>query len=372
MLRSLHDASNRLSDATNDRADRHRRGAPATRWVSIFVRPALLVTLAALVAACAGIPIDDRAEAPIPAELMRQMAERGMSPADPILIRIYKKESELEVWKRDSSGRYALLKKYPLCRWSGKLGPKKQEGDRQAPEGFYSVTAAQLNPRSQYYLSFNLGYPNRLEQALGYEGSALMVHGACTSSGCFAMTNAGVTEVYALAREALAAGQAGFQVQSLPFRMTPRNFALHREDPNIAFWQNLKEGTDIFAVTKVPPRVSACGGRYRFYGANETVTTEGNPLAPCQATPNADADETSLIARHRFEDATAIARLSQSEPAVRSAYADGGMHSTFRQYLRRFGPQKLASVTSANIEVSQPDAALADPFVGPDDSNDPE
>ena len=71
-----------------------------------------------------------------------------------------RKKSELEVWKQDATGRFALLKTYPICRWSGELGPKIKEGDRQAPEGFYNITPGQMNPNSQYYLSFNIGYPN--------------------------------------------------------------------------------------------------------------------------------------------------------------------------------------------------------------------
>jgi len=141
---------------------------------------------------------------PIPPATMALMAKKGMSKDDPILIRAYKKESEMEVWKRGSDGRYALLKTYPICRWSGQLGPKVKEGDRQAPEGFYSVTPAQLNPNSAYYLSFDTGYPNAFDRAHGRTGSALMVHGTCSSRGCFAMTDEAIAEVYAMAREAFA------------------------------------------------------------------------------------------------------------------------------------------------------------------------
>ncbi|MBU4530794.1 MAG: hypothetical protein KUA41_12210, partial [Hoeflea sp.] len=111
------------------------------------------------------LELDGRGDVPIPQKTVAKMREMGMRPADPVLVRIFKQESELEVWKRDSSGKYALMKTYPMCRWSGVLGPKKFEGDRQAPEGFYTVNSGRLNPRSQYYLSFDLGYPNRLERA---------------------------------------------------------------------------------------------------------------------------------------------------------------------------------------------------------------
>jgi len=120
--------------------------------------------------------VDTRGNQPISSTLVREMKSKSMSPNDPILVRIFKQESELEVWKRNKSGKMALLKTYPMCRWSGKLGPKKKNGDRQAPEGIYHVSASMLNPKSKYHLSFNLGYPNKLEAALGYTGDALMVH----------------------------------------------------------------------------------------------------------------------------------------------------------------------------------------------------
>jgi len=328
-----------------------------------LLRTAILACLAALLAGCAGGDYDDRGSLPIPPKLMQEMAAKGMSPDDPIMVRIYKKESELEVWKRTRSGRYALLKTYPLCRWSGKLGPKTREGDRQAPEGFYTVSRGLMNPRSQFYLSFNLGYPNQLERALGYGGSALMVHGACTSAGCYAMTNDGVGEVYAVAREALAAGQPGFQVQSLPFRMTPANFAEHRADPNMPFWRNLKEGTDLFAVTRVPPNVSACGGRYRFTPGNEAAPPAGDPLAPCPMAAPDPAVE--AVASKQAHDEQTIALIAASRGPVTWTYVDGGMHPTFREILRRAGPQKLAAMTSADkVPVSTPEAALADPYKG--------
>ncbi|WP_428030244.1 L,D-transpeptidase family protein [Ancylobacter sp.] len=328
-----------------------------------LLRLAFLLCLSVLVAGCANMDGDDRGSIPIPQRLMQEMAAKGMSPDDPIMVRIYKQESELEVWKRTTSGRYALLKTYPLCRWSGKLGPKTREGDRQAPEGFYTVSRGQLNSRSQYYLSFNLGYPNALERALGYSGSALMVHGACTSAGCYAMTNDGVGEVYALAREALAAGQPGFQVQSLPFRMSPANLAEHRANPNMAYWRNLKEGTDLFAVTRVPPNVSACGGRYSFTPGTQPPPPMADPLAPCPM-PMADA-ALMAAASKQAQDEQSIAALSASRPAANASYVDGGMHQSFRDILRRSGAQKLAAMTSGGkVPVSEPTAALADPYRG--------
>ena len=282
-----------------------------------------------------------------------------MSPADPIVVRIFKQESELEIWKRNRSGRYALLKSYPMCRWSGKLGPKMRSGDRQAPEGFYHVNAGMLNPRSQYHLSFNLGYPNKLESALGYTGDALMVHGACSSSGCYAMTDEGVSEIYAVAREALKGGQRIFQVQAYPFRMTAQNMAKHRNDPNYAFWQNLKRGYDLFEVTKQPPQVGYCGRNYAFAAAGSAAPPT-DPLAACppEATP-----PDALIASKQQDDDRMVESLLASGTVFRAhAYADGGMHPVFRKLLERDGPKRMAKRTSQSaVPVSRPDAALADP-----------
>lgn len=195
---------------------------------------------------------------------MALMSTKGVSASDPILMRAYKKESEIEVWKRGPDGQYALLKTYPMCRWSGQLGPKVRESDRQAPEGFYDVTPAAMNPNSSLFLSFNLGYPNAFDRSHGRTGSHLMVHGTCSSRGCFAMTDEAISEVYAIAREAFAGGQRSFQFQSYPFRMTAENLAKHRADQHIAFWKNLKEGSDQFEVLKREPAWSVVGGRYAF------------------------------------------------------------------------------------------------------------
>lgn len=305
---------------------------------------------------------DDRHLQPLPAKLVSEMAARGMSQGDPILVRIFKKESELEVWKRDRSGRYALLKTYPMCRWSGQLGPKKAEGDRQAPEGFYTVTADLMNPRSQFYLSFNLGYPNPLERSQGYSGSALMVHGACTSSGCFAMSDDGVTEIYGLAREAFAGGQRSFQVQALPFRMTPENMARHRDNANFAFWQNLKEGSDHFDATRQPPRLAACGRRYVFNARDGS-----GPMAPGEACPLYEIDPAiqPLVSQKQDRDQARFAELvGAGTPAMSYALADGGMHKSFRTMLKTLGPERMQPAVAGKVAISRPEAALADPFDG--------
>src|SRR5215813_8442964 len=193
----------------------------------------------------------------LPLELLSLLRQKKMPIRSPILVRVFKEEAELEVWKQDTTGRFQILKTYPICRWSGDLGPKLQEGDRQAPEGFYAVTPKLMNPNSNYYLSINVGYPNSFDKASNRDGSLLMVHGDCWSSGCYAMTDEQISDIYSLARDSLL-GQPSFQIQAYPFRLTPANLARHRTSPHMAFWKMLKIGNDHFETTHLEPRVEVC------------------------------------------------------------------------------------------------------------------
>ena len=210
------------------------------------------------------LPTSDKAARPLSDKMVTDIEPKNMEKESPILVRIFKEESELEVWKQDRTGRFALLKTYPICRWSGELGPKIKEGDRQAPEGFYTITPGQMNPNSAYYLSFDLGYPNAYDRSWGRTGSQLMVHGDCSSRGCYSMTDEQIAEIYALGRDAFFGGQKSFQVQAYPFRMTAQNMARHRNNPNIAFWKMLKKGNDHFEVSGLEPKVNVCEKHYVF------------------------------------------------------------------------------------------------------------
>lgn len=197
------------------------------------------------------------------APLAQRLRQRGFAPGSQVHVRIFKAESRLEVWlKRD--GRYQLFETYPICRWSGRLGPKIREGDGQAPEGFYAVTPAAMNPNSNYHLSFNLGYPNAYDRARGRTGSYLMVHGDCVSIGCYAMTDPGIDDLWALMTAAQAGGQRSIAVDAFPFRPTPANLAAHARDPSAAFWRDLAEGDRLFRETGAPAAVWSCSARYAF------------------------------------------------------------------------------------------------------------
>jgi len=216
---------------------------------------------------------------PLPKDTMMLLGKKGMSPEAPIFIRIFKEESELEVWKQREDGRFYHFKTYPICNWSGDVGPKEREGDKQAPEGFYTITTRQLNPNSSFHLSFNLGYPNAYDRAHKRTGQFLMVHGKCKSAGCYAMTDALIEEIYALAREQFLAGHESFQVHAFPFRMTDEKMAQHRTHKWYSFWMTLKEGYDYFEVTRTPPQVAVCERKYlvnvSFVNSQSRVDPEG-------------------------------------------------------------------------------------------------
>ena len=204
----------------------------------------------------------EHAESRVRDDLTARLRAIGSDWGAPLFLRIYKQERELEVWARTGGGVYALLDTWPICTYSGELGPKLREGDGQAPEGVYQVGGGQLNPHSSYHLSFDLGYPNAFDRAHARTGSYLMVHGACVSIGCYAMTDAGIEEIYSLVAAALAHGQRRVQVHALPFRFDAGWESEHAASPWLGFWRDLAAIEARFEADRVPPRVRVEGKRY--------------------------------------------------------------------------------------------------------------
>jgi murein L,D-transpeptidase YafK len=326
---------------------RYNRGAKIARWVwsfALIYRSLLraLITSAALaagvlLAGCNGDEIslanNAKANQPVPPKLIADMTAKDMDLQSPMLVRLFKQEAELEVWKQDRSGRFALLKTYPICRWSGDLGPKVREGDRQAPEGFYSISPGQMNPQSAYYLSFNTGYPNAFDKALGRTGSQLMVHGDCSSRGCYAMTDEQIAEIYSLGRESFFGGQRAFQLQAYPFKMTPVNMAKHRNNPNMPFWKMIKEGWDHFEVTRQEPKVDFCEKKYVF-DAIKAPNAKSDPVfdasakCPVYAIPDDIAD--AVREKQQQEQAETAKLIAKGTPVARTNTGiDGGMNRVF-------------------------------------------
>jgi murein L,D-transpeptidase YafK len=305
--------------------------------VRALITSATLAGAGVLMAGCNSDQIslanNAKANQPVPPKLIADMTAKDMDLQSPILVRLFKQEAELEIWKQDRSGRFALLKTYPICRWSGDLGPKIREGDRQAPEGFYSISPAQMNPQSAYYLSFNTGYPNAFDKALGRTGSQLMVHGDCSSRGCYAMTDEQIAEIYSLGRESFFGGQKSFQLQAYPFKMTPINMAKHRNNPHMPFWKMIKQGYDHFEVTRQEPKVDFCEKKYVFDAVKAPNATrdpvfEASAKCPAYVTPDEIAE---AVREKQATDLAETARLiAKGTPVARANTGiDGGMHRVF-------------------------------------------
>jgi murein L,D-transpeptidase YafK len=305
----------------------------------LLVRPLLASAALAAAIALAGCDTDGtpslggRHMQPISDQMLGEFERKNMAKESAILVRIFKEESELEVWKEDRDGQFALLKTYPICRWSGELGPKVKEGDRQAPEGFYTITPGLMNPNSQYYLAINTGFPNAYDRANGRSGAFLMIHGDCSSRGCYAMTDEQIAEIYALARESFFGGQKSFQIQAMPFRMTPANMAKHRNSPHLAFWKMLKQGYDHFEVTRHEPKIDVCEKRYVF-DAEANGRFSAADRCPAYRVPEQIA---TLVRDKQRRDDVQIAELTNRNvptAPVRTG-VDGGMNQVFLAALKR-------------------------------------
>jgi len=198
---------------------------------------------------------------PQTAALISASESVGASANSPVLIRIFKQSNELELWRKTSKG-YALVNTFTVCAYSGDLGPKHKQGDRQAPEGFYNIVIGQLNYHSIRFLSLNTGYPNNYDRQQRSTGSSLMIHGGCDSAGCYAIQDAPMQDLFAAVRDSLKAGQKSVQLHIYPFRMSNINMLLNRDSKYIDFWQQLKVGYDKFETSKQDLIVSVINKKY--------------------------------------------------------------------------------------------------------------
>ena len=305
------------------------------RYQFTLLRPLLRSLLASAaiaammtLAGCGGAPVTSgRHLQPLSQRMLATLKAKNMEKESPILMRVFKEEAELEVWKQDDSGRFALLRTYPICRWSGELGPKIKTGDRQAPEGFYAITPGLMNPDSSQYLAINTGFPNAYDRANSRTGAFLMIHGGCSSAGCYAMTDEQIAEIYALAREAFSGGQASFQLQAYPFRMTPANMARHRNSPHIAFWKMIKEGYDHFEVTHLEPQVDVCEKRYVF---NAESADRFSPAEHCPAYKVREDIAVAAREKQRRDDIETAELINRGTPTVPvTTGGDGGTNPSF-------------------------------------------
>ena len=336
--------------------------AAAFRRAGLFV---IAASAAALLAGCTddlGGASSVRAIQPLSPQMLALMAEKGTTKEAPLLIRTYKKEAEFEVWKMGADGRYALLKTYPMCRWSGQLGPKVREGDRQVPEGFYTISPGQMNPNSAYYLSFNVGYPNAYDRAFNRTGGSIMVHGACSSAGCFSMTDAQIAEIYAIARDSFAGGQRSIQMQSYPFKMNAENLAKYRVDPNIGFWKQLKDGADNFDVSKQDVSVGVCNRHYVF---NQTAAdgTRLDASAPCPTLKSDPTLRAEVAAKASRDEAKVAELVAAGTPAIHTVYADGGQNAQFAALGGDVSRPDALAQGATDLLLDEPKGKKASPLV---------
>ncbi len=198
--------------------------------------------------------------------LTNELKQQGLTWGAPVYLRAFKEEKILELWVQETGKKtFKLFRSYPIAAASGKLGPKKKEGDQQVPEGFYSVPAGMMNPHSRFHLAFNIGYPNHYDRGLGRTGSFIMVHGSNVSSGCLAMTDEKIEEIYNLCDAAHRKGQKAFQIHIFPFRMNNElRFKKAHNHQYYDFWQNLRQGYDWFEKHRHPPNVRSAKGKYFF------------------------------------------------------------------------------------------------------------
>lgn len=277
----------------------------------------------------AGAALEPNAEGKGPAtldiaDLKRRLAEKGATIGSAVLIRIFKDEAELELWVQKGD-HFALFAVYPVCNWSGALGPKLTEGDRQSPEGLYSIGSRQLHRSGRWRRSLDIGFPNTFDKAHGRTGSYILVHGGCTSTGCYAMTDPAMEEIFTLSEAALAQGQERIQVHVFPFRMTQKNLAAHAQSQWRSFWLGLKDAYDLFERTRVPPQVSVCNNRY------VVGETPGGGTGECVANTSEVSVASARLRNVRSAGRARRARARVARRTVQVRHARRGVGRNARQ-----------------------------------------
>lgn len=199
--------------------------------------------------------------------LEKQLSSLGFSLGDPLFVRIFKEERELEIWMRAKGDEhYSLFKIMRITEFAGGLGPKLREGDGQVPEGFYYVPSTHLRPDTRHHLGIDIGFPNAFDRHFGRSGSELLIHGGESAAGSFALGEHDIEVLYTLAEASLVEGQDFFRVNIFPFRMTDDRMDTEWEKKPrwLDFWVNLKEGYDFFENANFPPDAGVEGGKYVF------------------------------------------------------------------------------------------------------------
>ncbi len=195
--------------------------------------------------------------------LEKDLALLGLHLGSAVFLRAFKEDRRLELWiHQDSTQKFTHFRTYKIAALSGNLGPKIAEGDGQVPEGFYSVTRDALHPGSSFHLAFNIGFPNAFDREHGRTGSFIMIHGNAVSTGCLAMTDEKIEEIYTLCEAALNGGQLAFSVEIYPFRPTAIRLVRESMSPWFDFWTQLSHGYQSFENSHLPAQPRVVAGRY--------------------------------------------------------------------------------------------------------------
>lgn len=267
----------------------------------------------------------------------------GLQLGAPMLIRIFKAESELEVWVKKRTT-YALFATYPVCYWSGVLGPKLREGDKQTPEGFYALSESALHHGDRWRRSLNIGYPNAFDRTNRRSGSNILVHGGCDSVGCFAMTDPVNAELYDLVSATLRTSAEYVPLHVFPFRMTDANLAANPAGRWKEFWDDLRSGYDSFERTRMPPNISVCGRQYHV-SDNSPFTRNTEAVELClkdrMAFPEIH-EAAAKTAPHAKKAERALARAPRCNSALASCRKWVALHD-------RRAASRLVAGQSSNI-----------------------
>ncbi|MDP2889995.1 MAG: L,D-transpeptidase family protein [Bacteroidota bacterium] len=195
--------------------------------------------------------------------VMKTLADHGISRDSlQIYLRAFKTEKKVEVWAKNiCDTAFTLVKEFPICEISDEIGPKRRLYDLQVPEGFYRIN--ELNPYSKYYLSMKINYPNASDSIRGVKGrlgNQIYIHGGCESSGCIAIADDKIKELFVYCIEAYNAGQKEVNIAIYPTHLNDSNYArltsgYSKNKDKISLWADLKKSYDLFNKTKVPPAV---------------------------------------------------------------------------------------------------------------------
>ena len=193
----------------------------------------------------------------------KTLADHGISRDNmQLYLRAFKTEKKVEVWAKNCCDTaFVLVKEFPICEISGEIGPKRRSHDLQVPEGFYHIN--ELNPYSKYYLSLRINYPNASDSIRGVKGhlgNLIYIHGNCESSGCIAITDEKIKELYIYCIEAYNSGQKDIDITIYPTQLSDVNYAhltkgYSKNKDKISLWTDLKKSYDLFNQKKTPATV---------------------------------------------------------------------------------------------------------------------